>query len=225
MSEAESGVVDSTAKVKRRCHNRDLSGERYGNWTVLRRGEAAEPRYQEWICRCDCGTERAVKIKLLAGGGSKSCGCRRRVNARSSVVTHGLSATPLYHLWQTMRQRCENPKAEGYARYGGRGIKVCDRWKSFPKFVSDMSPRPEGRSIERIDNNGDYEPLNCRWATRLEQAHNTRSNRKIRINGENLTSAEWSRKLGGFHTLVANRLKLGWNEEAAVRTPILRRCG
>lgn len=201
----------------------DRTGQRYGKLTVIRPNDSPDAKKATCLCRCDCGVEKAVRVKLLVGGGSKSCGCARLINARAAVATHGLSATPLYHLWQTMRQRCENPKAEGFERYGGRGIRVCDRWQSFSKFVSDMPPRPEGMSIERIDNDGDYEPDNCRWATRLEQAHNMRTNRRISVNGVSLTSAEWSRRLGAFHTLVANRLRLGWSEESAVTTPVLRR--
>jgi hypothetical protein len=130
-----------------------------------------------------------------------------------------MTRTPLYIVWASMRRRCEDPKNTRFKDYGGRGIKVCDRWKDFANFYADMGDRPPGTSIERINNDLGYFSENCRWATRLEQANNCRSNRVIAFNGQRLTVAEWSRRAGMGPSTIAYRLKLGWSPERAVSEP------
>jgi hypothetical protein len=118
-----------------------------------------------------------------------------------------------------MRERCNNPKAKAYKYYGARGIKVCERWDSFELFLSDMGPRPEGTSIERKDNGGNYEPSNCYWATDYEQAQNTTRTRMLTAGGRTMTISNWCRELGGTTSLIHARLKMGWTEEEACLTP------
>ncbi len=129
------------------------------------------------------------------------------------MKTHGQSKTPTYNTWLRIRARCSDPNHHNYAYYGGRGITVCARWNSFENFYLDMGARPAGLTIERIDNNGNYEPSNCRWATMREQCYNRRSNRCNTHNGETLTQTEIALKTGRHKSTIYRRMKLGFTPE------------
>lgn len=148
----------------------DLTGRRFGRLVVLRRhaSPGANPR---WDCLCDCGNEKAILGGGLRAGYATSCGCRQR----EARLTHGLTYHPTYNSWDSMIQRCANPKTAGYENYGGRGVSVCAEWATFEGFLASMGLRPPGTSIDRIDPSGDYEPGNCRWATAAEQGWNRRT--------------------------------------------------
>jgi len=138
---------------------------------------------------------------------------------------HNIAKMPEYNIWTQMKQRCANANMPNYAAYGGRGIAVCDRWReSFENFITDMGVRPgKDYSLDRIDNDGPYSPENCRWATRIEQGNNTRTNRWITYNGKTMTLSEWSRKLNIAKSTLRNRFKKGWSVERAFSEPIQMR--
>ena len=137
---------------------------------------------------------------------------------------HGLRYHQDYQLWQAMKKRCSNANHAMWKHYGGRGIRVCESWMKFSAFLSDMGPRPTLRhSIERINNNGNYEPSNCRWATPIDQANNARSNFRIIFNGEVATAAQWARSLGmQRYTLVARIKRLNWTVRKSLMTPVAK---
>lgn len=136
------------------------------------------------------------------------------------MKTHGMRRHPLYKTWVEMRYRCENPKKHNYPHYGGRGIKVCERWHDFPSFVADMGDRPEGSTLDRIDLNGDYSPWNCRWATKKMQMNNMSTNRWLTIQGVPMTMTQASERFGVKVGTIWLRLKNGWSEFDAATRPV-----
>lgn len=191
----------------------DLTGHTFGKWTVL--GYYGRSNGSTWwLCRCGgCGIEKPVRAGGLMAGtsrGCKSCG----------MTTHGKTETPECVTWHSIIGRCYRPKATGYARYGGRGITVCKRWRtSVANFIADMGPRPSSRhSIERIDNNGNYEPDNCLWATPEQQARNKRNNRMLTFQGRTMCLTAWAEAIGIAATTLQGRLQRGWSVKRALTT-------
>lgn len=177
-------------------------------------GDKSMKNTTQITCACGCG--QSVKQRPKKYPSDKSA---RYAHGHTSR-THGHLYTPAYRSWATMIQRCTNPKTPGYCYYGGRGIEVCERWLKFPLFLADMGTRPDGTSLDRIDNDGNYEPSNCRWATNAEQANNKRSCHMITYAGETLSVTEWAVRTGINRGTIFSRLQSGWDEIAAITTPI-----
>jgi len=197
----------------------DRLGQRYDRLVVIERlpAKSKTDTNARWFCRCDCGRGTVAYGQDLARGKVKSCGC---LNAER-IMQHGMSHTHVYHVWQAMLQRCENPNAQSYANYGARGISVCPAWHNFEAFFADMGNRPTGYSLERENNDGNYEPENCRWATTVEQANNNRRNRIIVINGQSRTFAQWAKYAGLKWYTLRQRLDVcGWDIERALTEPV-----
>ena len=195
----------------------DLVGQRFGRLVAVWRTGVKDGN-AVWSCRCDCGNETEVMGCSLKSGHTRSCGCYNR-DVLSDRATHRMTGTPTYAAWIDMKTRCGNEKIKGYHSYGGRGIKVCDTWESFENFLADMGERPAGLSLDRIDNNGDYAPDNCRWATKNQQARNKRNNRLLSFKGETRCLSEWAEIQGIKITTLFQRLyAYGWSTERALST-------
>lgn len=198
----------------------ELTGQRFGRLTVLRFVGKRESEHL-WRCRCNCGNASVVNGGNLRTGHTRSCGCLHSEATTARNTTHGMSHSRGYRHWADMISRCENPNCEGFRYYGGRGITVCSRWRrSFENFILDMGQPPAGLQIERRNNDGNYEPGNCYWATRSQNARNKRSNHRITFRGRTLCIAEWAEALGVSEHLIDGRLRNGWSHERTLSTPL-----
>lgn len=197
----------------------DRTRERYGRLVAVERlpAKSKTDTNARWRCECDCGRSTVAYGQDLARGKVKSCGC---LNAER-ITKHGMSRSHVYNVWKGIWQRCTNPKDCAYPNYGGRGITVCEEWKSFERFLHDMGNRPRGMTIDRIDVNGPYSQENCRWATTKQQANNTRRNRTVTLDGESKTLGEWADYLGIPWLTLRGRLdRYGWSIERALTEPV-----
>lgn len=203
------------------------SGQKYGLITILeiypyRKGDGGTRR---GLVVCDCSPNKPYEMNIynLGTGHTKSCGCLQETNAGRYQKTHGKTGTRIYNIYLGMVSRCTKEYNPTYKYYGARGVKVCDRWlESFENFYKDMGDPPtETHSLDRIDVYGNYEPSNCRWATPLVQGNNKRNHRKMTLNGETKNLSEWGRELGIEPSVILGRLKRGWTEEEALKTPTL----
>lgn len=182
----------------------DITGYRFGRLVVKERAgsyrQPAGPIHTTWTCLCDCGNMKVVRASKLKDGTTMSCGCFGRERNVEAHRRHGHAIgrrSKEYRAWCQAKSRCYRLKDRGYKNYGARGITMSDQWReSFPAFLKDMGPCPPGRSLERIDVNGNYESANCRWATTSEQHNNRRDNRYVEVAGERMTAAQASRRLG-----------------------------
>ena len=227
------GCVRSCGCSRRgRGHSRnaiDLTGRTFGRLTVIERAELAlgeRPRFARWRCRCECGAATVVRAAELRGGSTRSCGCLMRDVCSAKARTHGESkCAPEYKSWSSIKARCYRSNHVYFKHYGGRGILMCDRWRdSYEAFLEDMGRKPSPKhSVDRIDNDGNYEPGNCKWSTMKEQSRNTRHNSLLTIKGRTMSAIEWAEEVGINYNTLQRRVRAGWPHDEAVYAPTDRR--
>lgn len=222
-------MADAILKPTHRLFQ-DLTGRKFGRLSVVAYA-GKSGHNQAWSCLCECGATSRVLASNLLGSVTRSCGCLHREATGDAHRTHGRTATSEYHIYQSMIARCYSATAISYKRYGARGITVCDRWRfgdgetgGFECFLFDVGDRPSKKhSLDRKDNDGNYEPNNVRWATKIEQHRNTRTNRHVMFRGERLILEDAIRLSGLNHSTVSMRInKYGWSIEKALSTPSKR---
>ena len=221
------GNMKKGKKVSCGClKNNDLSGEKFGRLTVVKRWERLPSGHTKWLCVCDCGNVKFVMDSNLHRKHEVSCGCAKKEKMIKNSKWKGESSEPLFIIWRAMLKRCYNINSQNYKYYGGRGIKVCNEWLdenngyfSFKKWSLENGFE-KGLSIERIDVNNDYSPDNCKWIPFSEQSKNKRNNNMITYHNETKCLAEWSKILGIKRYTLYSRLKRGWAVEKAFETPV-----
>jgi hypothetical protein len=201
---------------------RDLTGQTFGRLTALEATPERRNGNVGWACRCECGKVVVVASGNLRSGNTKSCGCLQG----DTIATHGASRHGVrareYRTWKAMFTRCYNPNARYFSRYGGRGIRICERWRDYADFLADMGPCPPGYTLERINNDGNYEPGNVRWATQAEQMRNTSRTRLLTHDGITLCLLDWATRRGLTFSTLHHRLDRGWPIDRALNTPMRR---
>lgn len=195
----------------------DLTGLKFNKLQVLNLIDIIKEK-SYWLCKCDCGNYKSVRSDSLKNGSIKSCGCLRIEKA----TRHGMRYSPVYHVWQCMVQRCTNKNEKYYKDYGGRGIKVCDKWLKFENFLEDMGLPPTNKhQIDRIDNNKGYYKENCHWVLSKENMRNRRNTIFITVNNIKKTLGECSEQYDiPYRILYSRIIEAGWQPDIAVRTPV-----
>lgn len=205
---------------------KDFTGVRFGRLTAIR---WVSSRPTRWLCRCDCGNEKAINVEVLKKGKAQSCGCLRSEVLAKLRHRHGFCASRsegernpkrIYSVWCAMLRRCNNPHCRDYPNYGGRGIKVCDRWMEFTNFLADMGETEKGLTLDRIEVDGNYEPGNCRWVSRKDQCRNMRRNRHLTAFGKTMLRVDWETNLNLKKSFVD-----GWSESKETFEDFLLRNG
>lgn len=201
----------------------DLVGKRFGRLTVVAYDSCHPHGKSMWQCRCECGNICVVRGTRLTSGHTKSCGCYSQDITKARVTTHGLSNTRLYNIWRVMRKRCDYENGANYKNYGAKGIRVCEEWYNFENFRdwAITNGYEECLTIDRIDNNGDYTPENCRWVDMKAQSRNTSRNKVITFRGETHCMKDWADILGINYRTIQHRINVyGWSVERAFTAPI-----
>ena len=205
----------------------DIKGNKYGMLIVIKKVNIESKDGAYWLCGCKCGKEKTILGSSLRAGRTKSCGCLHK----QKTSKHNKSNTRFYGIWQHMKKRCNQKDDQNYPLYGGRGIEVSKRWQEFENFMEDMYESykehikkfgKNNTQIERVDNNKGYNKSNCKWATRKQQANNTRTNRFIKYNGKRQTLAQWSREKDIKYPTLRSRLDNGWSIERALEESVNR---
>lgn len=204
---------------------KNLTNQKFGKLTALRIDHKSKGRIY-WLCHCECGIFKCIRTSDLIRGHSKSCGCYQKEVARQKQTKNIKNCHAIYRSFYAMKDRCYNKNSSSYFNYGGRGITICDEWLNdnniFVKWSLEYGYQ-EGLTIDRINVNGNYSPLNCRWLDRIGQNNNRRNNHLLTIEGKTQTVAEWGREVDGLNAkIIADRIRLGWSVKKALLTPKLR---
>lgn len=221
MKEAVNQIAETAGKVKQKTTARPIpEGTRFGRLVVTGVAQVfttpSGQKHSMSNCQCICGQKAVVLNRCLRGGNTKSCGCFRIETCSTKATTHGMNKSKTYSSWSALKKRCNTSSTTGFHNWGGRGIRVCERWNKFENFLADMGERPDGTSIDRIDNDGDYCLENCRWADKKTQSRNKSTNRVISIQGAEKCTQEWSDISGVSACTIRRRLILGWSAHDAV---------
>lgn len=200
----------------------DMTGNRYGRLSVIEMAGCNKHKQRLWRCICDCGNDVEVIGFLLRQEQTRSCGCLNKESIAQVNYKHGKSKSKIWSIHRSMMDRCYLKTSHAYNRYGGRGITVCDRWHDFEKFYEDMGDKPNGMSLDRIDNNSGYSPENVKWASYKEQANNTRSNRILTYMGRSQNISQWADEFNLKMTTIWARLQRGWTVERALKEGLCR---
>lgn len=200
----------------------DLSGQRFGRLTVIAQAGKMQNGRIAWKVVCDCGNETVVSGHELKQNRTKSCGCSRKKKDSHSHSQNTKRANRIYTAWRNMRNRCNNSKHPLFKYYGGRGVEICKEWDVFKNFHdwAMYNGYSDGLTLDRVDVNGNYEPSNCRWVDMKVQANNKRNNRKLTLQGETHTVAEWVAITGINSNVIRSRIRYGWTDEKILTTPI-----
>ena len=222
--------IESYPKPKSSKRFKDLTGKTFGRLKVVKYlGRCYDPSggfSNFWCANCSCGVKDVAVKSSHLGSATKSCGCLNIEKLRARAFIHGACGasdadrTSTYITWNTMRQRCNNSNHPDFKNYGGRGITVCKSWGQFKNFLADMGERMPPMTLDRIDNNGNYEKNNCRWATRKEQGRNTRNNHIIKFNGREQPLVVWAEEYGIKEKTLRSRFKRKWSVKKSLTTPV-----
>ena len=205
---------------------KDLTGQKINKLTIIKRVANSKWNETRWLCNCECGNQTILTYGKIAYGRTKSCGCYLKEATSNLNKKHGLRNHRLYNILANMKQRCYNENSKAYKNYGGRGIKICDEWLAkedgFMNFYNwAINNGYNGDlSIDRIDNDGNYEPQNCRWVNNSIQSNNRRNNHKLTFNGDTLNISEWAEKYNLTISAIIHRLDRGWSIEKTLTTPL-----
>jgi hypothetical protein len=199
----------------------DLTGQKYNRLTITSFSHIKDRNYY-WNCKCACGNESVVNANALKRGTTKSCGCWHKELGPVRRFTHGQTDTRLYQIHENIKQRCTNPKNDSFKYYGERGIKICEEWLQFETFYewAQINGYEESLTIDRIDNNGDYSPDNCRWVTQKEQVRNTCRNILLTLGDKTQCTMDWSIELNINYETLRARKNNGWSDEKTLTTPV-----
>ncbi len=201
----------------------DITGYVFGRLLVISYAGQNARRISTWVCKCDCGEIVVINKNHLNSGITQSCGCLQREKARGAgdrTRTHGLSTSPVYAVWDSMIQRCHNPSRKDFPHYGGRGIQVCDKWRKFENFLSDMGQPPKGMSLERIDVNRGYSLDNCTWIPKADQYYNRTDTKYLEIDGVKQPLGLWAKQKNLKYRLLSDRVRRGWPVEKLFIAPL-----